>query len=94
MEKARDIFKIGQSVEILAHNSHQGEIGKIVAFSERNEYNVKVLLDGDLVQGYLVNELRPIPRLGQEVSKTRKFLHFFQELQELERNFIHKNFDI
>lgn len=83
MEKARDIFKIGQSVEILANNSHQGEIGKIVAFSERNEYNVKVLLDGDLVQGYMVNELRPIPRLGQEVSKTRKFLQFLSRVARI-----------
>lgn len=83
MEKARDIFKIGQSVEILANNSHQGEIGKIVAFSERNEYNVKVLLDGDLVQGYMVNELRPIPRLGQEPSKTRNFLQFLSRVARI-----------
>ena len=83
MEKARDIFKIGQSVEILVHNSHQGEIGKIVAFSERNEYNVKVQLDGDLVQGYMVNELRPIPRLGQERSKTRKFLQFLSRVARI-----------
>lgn len=86
MEKARDIFKIGQSVEILAHNSHQGEIGKIVAFSERNEYNVKVQLDGDLVQGYMVNELRPIPRLGQELSKTRNFLQFLSRVARNGKN--------
>lgn len=86
MEKARDIFKIGQSVEILAHNSHQGEIGKIVAFSERNEYNVKVQLDGDLVQGYMVNELRPIPRLGQKLSKTRNFLQFLSRVARIGKN--------
>lgn len=71
MEKARDIFEIGQLVEILVRNSHQREIGKIVAFSERNEYNVKVQLDEDLVQGYMVNELRPIPRLGQKKHATK-----------------------
>lgn len=86
MEKAREKFEIGQSVEILVHNSHQGEIGKIVAFSERNEYNVKVQLDGDLVQGYMVNELRPIPRLGQELSKTRKFLQFLSRVARIGKN--------
>lgn len=74
MEKARDIFKIGQSVEILVRNSHRGEIGKIVAFNEHNAYNVKVRFDDNVVQGYMVNELRPIPRLGQKLP-LKKNLH-------------------
>lgn len=88
MEKARDIFEIGQLVEILVRNSHQREIGKIVAFSERNEYNVKVQLDEDLVQGYMTNELRPIPRLGQELSlsKTRKFKQFLSRVARIGEN--------
>lgn len=80
MEKARDKFEIGQLVEILVHNSHYGEIGKIVAFNERNEYNVKVAFDGNIEQGYMTNELRPIPRLGQELTKTRKFLQILSKL--------------
>ena len=79
MEKARDIFEIGQHVEILVHNSHCGEIGKIVAFNERNEFNVKVKLDDKCVQGYMVNELKPIPRLGQNEQNRQNSCNFFQK---------------
>lgn len=66
MEKAREKFEIGQFVEILVRNSHQGQIGKVVAFDRYNEFNVKVEFSKGHVQGYMVNELRPIPKLGQE----------------------------
>lgn len=65
MEKARDKFKIGQLVVILVHNSHHGDIGQVVGFGEYNEYNVKVSFEGNYVQGYMVDELKPLPRLGQ-----------------------------
>lgn len=74
MEKARDKFEIGQSVEIIVHNSHYGDIGKVVAFDKHNEYNVKVAFGENYVQGYMVNELKPIPKLGQRLSAPRKFL--------------------
>ena len=72
MEKASEKFKIDQYVEILVHNSHHGAIGKIVAFDEHNEYNVKVQFDVNFVQGYMVDELRPIPRLGQKLPLRKK----------------------
>ena len=65
MEKARDKFKIGQLVQIIVHNSHYHEFVRIVAFDAHNEYNVKVAFDEGYMQGYMVNELKPIPRLGQ-----------------------------
>lgn len=65
MEKARDKFKIGQLVVILVHNSHHGDIGQIVGFDDYNEYNVKVAFDEGYMQGYMVDELKPIPRLGK-----------------------------
>ena len=68
MEKARDKFKIGQLVVILVHNSHHGDIGQVVGFGEYNEYNVKVSFEGNYVQGYMVDELKPLPRLGQKLS--------------------------
>ena len=68
MEKARDKFKIGQLVVILVNNSHHGDIGQIVGFDDYNEYNVKVAFEGNYVQGYMVDELNPIPRLGQKLS--------------------------
>lgn len=83
MERAREKFKIGQPVEILVHNSHRGEIGKIVAFNEHNAYNVKVQFDDNVVQGYMVNELKPIPKLGQRLSAPRKSL---QILSRVARN--------
>ncbi len=86
MEKARDVFKIGQFVEILVHNSHQGEIGKIVAFDEDNEYNVKVQIYDNFVQGYMVNELRRIPRLGEKLQKTGKFLQFLSRFARIGKN--------
>lgn len=76
MEKARDKFKIGQLVVILVHNSHHGDIGQVVGFGQYNEYNVKVSFEGNEVQGYMVNELKPIPRLGQKVSIKSKILKF------------------
>ena len=68
MERAREKFKIGQPVEILVHNSHRGEIGKIVAFNEHNAYNVKVQFDDNVVQGYMVNELKALNK-SVEVSQ-------------------------
>lgn len=72
MEKARDKFVIGQLVEVIVHNNTYGCIGTVVAFNEHNEYNVKVAFDGDFKsgfeQGYMTNELRPIPRLGHKLS--------------------------
>lgn len=65
MEKARDKFKIGQLVQIIVHNSHYHEFGRIVAFDAHNEYNVKVSFEGNYIQGYMVDELKPLPRLGQ-----------------------------
>ena len=76
MEKARDKFKIGQLVVILVNNSHHGDIGQIVGFDDYNEYNVKVAFDEGYRQGYMVSELRPIPRLGQKVSIKSKILKF------------------
>lgn len=86
MEKARDVFKIGQFVEILVHNSHRGEIGKIVAFNEHNEYNVKVQFDDNFVQGYMVNELRRIPSFGEKLQKTSKFLQFLSRVARIGKN--------
>lgn len=80
MEKAKDVFKIGQSVEILVHNSHQGEIGKIVAFDEHNEYNVKVQIYDNFVQGYMVSELRPIPRVGAKLPLNKKLHSIIRKL--------------
>ena len=72
MEKAMDKFRIGQFVEVIVHNSTYGMIGIVVAFDEHNEYNVKVAFDDGFKeyfeQGYMTNELRPIPRLGQKLS--------------------------
>jgi len=86
MEKARDVFKIGQFVEILVHNSHQGEIGKIVAFDEHNEYNVKVQIYENFVQGYMVDELRRIPRFGEKTAITSKFLQFLSRVARIGKN--------
>lgn len=86
MEKAREKFKIGQSVEILVHNSHRGAIGKIVAFDEHNEYNVKVQFDDNFVQGYMVDELRRIPRFGEKTAKTSKFLQFLSRVARIGKN--------
>lgn len=80
MERAREKFKIGQYVEILVHNSHRGAIGKIVAFNEHNEYNVKVQFDDNFVQGYMVSELRPIPRLGAKLSLNKKHHSIIRKL--------------
>lgn len=80
MEKARDVFKIGQFVKILVHNSHQGEIGKIVAFDEDNEYNVKVQIYDNFVQGYMVSELRPIPRVGEKLPLNKKLRSIIRKL--------------
>lgn len=74
MQKAMDRFKIGQYVEILVHNSHQGDVGKVVDFNGHNCYNVKVQFDDGFVQGYMVNELRPIPRLGQKLLFRKNLL--------------------
>ena len=80
MERAREKFKIGQSVEILVHNSHRGAIGKIVAFDEHNEYNVKVQFDDNFMQGYMVSDLRPIPRLGEKLPLNKKLRSIFRKL--------------
>ena len=76
MEKARDKFKIGQFVVILVHNSHHGDIGQVVGFGQYNEYNVKVSFLGNEVQGYMVNELKPIPRLGCVLLSQKSCEHF------------------
>ena len=69
MEKARDKFVIGQLVEVIVLNSTYGMFGKVVAFNEHNEYNVKVAFDDGFKEYfercYMTNELRPIPMLGQ-----------------------------
>ena len=97
MEKARDKFEIGQSVEIIVHNSHYGDIGKVVAFDKHNEYNVKVAFGENYVQGYMVNELKPIPKLGQRLSAPRKFLQILSRVARIGKNwklffYSHKTF--
>ena len=81
MEKARDKFRIGQFVEVIVQNSTEGMIGTVVAFNEHNEYNVKVAFDDGFKehfeQGYMVNELRPIPRFAQKLSLKDKIKRFF-----------------
>lgn len=80
MERARDKFVIGQLVEVIVLNSTYGMVGKVVAFNEHNEYNVKVAFDDGFKEyferGYMTNELKPIPRLGQKVSIKSKILKF------------------
>lgn len=89
MEKARDKFEIGQSVEIIVHNSHYGDIGNVVAFDKYNEYNVKVAFGENYVQGYMVNELKPIPKLGQRLSVPRKFLQILSRVARNGKNWKH-----
>lgn len=99
MEKARDKFKIGQLVQIIVQNSHYHEFGRIVAFDAHNEYNVKVAFDEGYMQGYMVDELKPLPRLGQpklslcgrSLKKLANSFKSCKNLKELERNFIHKS---
>jgi hypothetical protein len=80
MEKARDKFRIGQLVQIIVHNSHYHEFGRIVAFDEHNEYNVKVQFDDNFAQGYMVSELRPVPRLGEKLPLNKKLRSIFRKL--------------
>ena len=102
MEKARDKFKIGQLVQIIVQNSHYHEFGRIVAFDAHNEYNVKVAFDEGYVNGYMVDELKPLPRLGQTKlslhgKMLKKLANSFKSCKnwkELKRNIIHKNFEI
>lgn len=76
MERARDKFVIGQLVEVIVLNSTYGMVGKVVAFNEHNEYNVKVAFDDGFKEyferGYMTNELRAIPRLGHKLSFVEK----------------------
>lgn len=89
MERARDKFVIGQLVEVIVLNSTYGMVGKVVAFNEHNEYNVKVAFGENYVQGYMVNELKPIPKLGQRLSAPRKFLQILSRVARNGKNWKH-----
>lgn len=64
MNRASEVFRVGQVVEILVRNSHYGQCVEIVGFSGHNPYNVIVDYGDGQRAGYNVSELMAIPRLG------------------------------
>ena len=65
MRKAKEVFKLGQLVVIIVHNSHYEEVGVICAFSDYNPYHMKVKFDDGSIHGYMANEVRGLSKLGQ-----------------------------
>lgn len=74
MEKAKDIFKIGQVVKIIVKNSHNGDFGVIVGFDAYNEYNLKIKFEDGTIQGYMVEEIISIPRMAQRIPFDANYL--------------------
>jgi len=73
-KSASSQYKIGDYIEIIVCNSHYKEIGKVVGFDPYNEFNLKIEFDNGFVQGYMVDEVKHIPRLGQEKKFSKKLL--------------------
>lgn len=71
-KSASSLYKIGDYVEIIVCNSRCHQIGKVVGFDPYNEFNLKIEFEKGYIQGYMVNEIRHIPRIGQKIKPTKK----------------------
>lgn len=71
-KSASSLYKIGDYVEIIVCNSRYHQIGKVVGFDPYNEFNLKIEFEKGYIQGYMVDEIRHIPRIGQKRKPTKK----------------------
>ena len=73
-KSASSLYKIGDYVEIIVYNSRYRQIGKVVGFDPYNEFNLKIEFESGYIQGYMVSEIRHIPRIGQKIRPRKKSL--------------------
>ena len=71
-KSASSLYKIGDFVEIIVLNSRYHQIGKVVGFDPNNEFNLKIEFEKGYIQGYMVSEIRHIPRIGQKIKPQNK----------------------
>lgn len=79
-KSASSLYKIGDYVEIIVYNSHYRQIGKVVGFDPYNEFNLKIEFEPGYIQGYMVSEIRHIPRIGDKIKPTKKGLRLLRRL--------------